>query len=161
MSSVSVTNVSSDSASTSSSLPPLPPLSQALQASSFGNWYPKFRKVSPKATVINVEEIEPHLLDWLEEDGLTLPLGSEGIEEKFASAHFESDEEDDDEEDDEEEEEKEKRVSRRFMALDERIRQVLDKYDGRVFPKLNWSAPKVIRLLSIRLLQCTDHVWLA
>ena len=134
---------SSGPASSSTTLPPLPPLSQALQASSFANWYPKFRKVSPKATIIDVEEIEPHLLDWLEEDGLTLPLGSEGLEEEFASAHIESDEEQDEDDSEEDEEEKGERVSRRFMALDERIRQVLDKYDGRVFPKLNWSAPKV------------------
>lgn len=30
-----------------------------------------------------------------------------------------------------------------FPALDAEIRQVIEKYNGAVFPKLNWSSPQV------------------
>lgn len=45
---------------------------------------------------------------------------------------------------------------RDFSVLDERIRQIIDKYDGEVFPKLDWSAPRdAAWILPGQTLKCT------
>lgn len=129
-------------------LPPLPPLEAALRLTCFDSWYPKYRKVSPKATVLPIDEIQPDFLDWLEEDGLTLPdTGDEELDSPDGDEHSSAASD----KDQEEEEEEPMAIPRRFLALDERIRQVMTKYDGRVFPKLNWSAPRVRAIPFMRL----------
>lgn len=114
-----------------SALPPLTAPLTALHATLFASWYPHFRKVSPKATVLDIRAVQPELLDWLEQDGLVLPLGSD------TPARAEPTQVD------EEEEDEGAAPAPRFEALDSKIRQVIKAYDGAVFPKLNWSAPQV------------------
>ena len=137
---------SGSSPSSAELLPPLPPLEDALRLTCFQSWYPRYRKVSPKATVIPIDDIQPDFLDWLEEDGLTVPHSSDDADGDADDDGFASDRSSAPDEDEDEEEAEFKVIPRRFIALDERIRQVMNKYDGRVFPKLNWSAPRV-RLL--------------
>lgn len=136
---------SSSSAAAVVTSPPLPPLTSALQALSacrFSSWYPPLKKVSPKATILDVTAIQPDFFQWLEEDGLVLPRGSGagvvgGENQDDQLSQGDGDDEDDTEEDDEG-----SLIARDFSALDERIRQVIEKYDGQVFPKLDWSAPR-------------------
>lgn len=58
--------------------PPLfPPLHTAdVLACQFSQWYPRFRRVSPKATVVRPIPDEDAFVDYLESDGLFLPEGS-------------------------------------------------------------------------------------
>ncbi|KDN38139.1 D123-domain-containing protein [Tilletiaria anomala UBC 951] len=149
--------------SSRSVLPSLTPIDKALELTSFQSWYPLFKKVSPKATVLSLDELEPDFLDWLEEDGLTLPEGSEGPSVPHASIEGVTDKMVDSETETSDSEESEAEASdrgggvpRRFVALDERIRQVMARYDGRIFPKLNWSAPRdAAWILPGSNLQCT------
>lgn len=85
------------------------------------------------------KERERGFLQWYESDGIVLPHGSD---ENTAAAASEEEEE---EEDHEEEEERWK-----FDELDAKIRNTINKYDGAVFPKLDWSAPRVSLMSELR-----------
>lgn len=107
----------------------------ALARTQYGAWYPALRRHAPKSTVLDVESIEPGFVAWLESDGLFLPRGSDtapqrhGNEDEAEAMSLPSD-------DDEEPEE-----APEFPALNAKLREVIEEYDGAVFPKLNWSAP--------------------
>ncbi|CDR98981.1 related to CDC123-protein controls the cell cycle by controlling eIF2gamma abundance [Sporisorium scitamineum] len=118
-----------------------PPI-EALYWTQYGVWYPIFRKHAPKSTVIDIDTVQPQLLDWLDADTFVLPDGSGPssthiVSEDSSSNSFHST---DQSEAGEEEDEEEGVV--KLPALDSAIRAVIAKYDGAaVFPKLNWSAP--------------------
>ncbi|GAA6041124.1 hypothetical protein JCM8097_004127 [Rhodosporidiobolus ruineniae] len=117
-----------------------PPLTTAdVLACQFSSWYPLFKRVSPKATVIRPIPHQDDFLDYLESDGVFLPEGSGpmGVSEL-------SDSEDEDEEEQDSDSDSEDEPARQFSFphLDAEIRTVLDRYDGAVFPKLNWSSPQ-------------------
>lgn len=151
---------SSSSASSSTSPPPLPPLTPvaaSLSACRFSSWYPPLRKVSPKATILDVSTIQPDFFEWLEEDGLILPRGSgAGVVGGEEEDEEEEIEDADGERDDASSSSSEDLQPRDFSVLDERIRQIIDKYDGEVFPKLDWSAPRdAAWILPGQTLKCT------
>ncbi|GAA5999825.1 hypothetical protein JCM10207_005928 [Rhodosporidiobolus poonsookiae] len=133
-------------ASTSAAPPPadqpdlFPPLTTAdVLACQFSSWQPLFKRISPKATVIRPIPHEDEFLDYLESDGLFLPEGSGpmGVSEL-------SDSEDEDEEQPTSDSDSDDEPARTFSFphLDAEIRAVLQRYDGAVFPKLNWSSPQ-------------------
>jgi hypothetical protein len=115
-------------------LPAITPAQLALHYTRFANWFPLYRRHSPKATIIDLLDLQPDFVDWLQEDGIVLPRGSDD------EPYVDSDKSDDDEMSDDGEEEAE---ARNFDVLNDRIRQVLSAYEGAVFPKLDWSAPLV------------------
>lgn len=52
-----------------------PPLLRSdVQACTFSSWYPKFRKHSPKATII--KPLEAKFIGYLESDRVFIPAGS-------------------------------------------------------------------------------------
>ncbi|GAA5950528.1 hypothetical protein JCM3765_000519 [Sporobolomyces pararoseus] len=115
-----------------------PPLHQSdVLACQFSCWYPRFKRHAPKATIIRPIPQEEELLEYLESDGLFLPEGSgpNGISDLSDSESEEEEEADSDSDD-----EPVKQFS--FPQLDAEIRSVLSRYDGAVFPKLNWSSPQ-------------------
>ncbi|GAA5984114.1 hypothetical protein JCM10908_006056 [Rhodotorula pacifica] len=113
-----------------------PPLyTSDVLACQFSTWYPRFKRMAPKATIIRPLPEDEHLIDFLEADGLFLPEGSGpmGISELSDSDSGEEEEEAGDEE---------APPVFSFPRLDAEIRSALEKYDGAVFPKLNWSSPQ-------------------
>ncbi|CBQ69822.1 related to CDC123-protein controls the cell cycle by controlling eIF2gamma abundance [Sporisorium reilianum SRZ2] len=122
---------------------PLTPPLEALYWTQYGTWYPIFRRHAPKSTVIDIDDVQPQLLDWLDADTFVLPDGSgpstlptpHQHESSRSSSSTASEDGDEDEEEDEGEE------AVKLPALDSAIRAVIRKYDSPVFPKLNWSAP--------------------
>ncbi|GAA5870789.1 hypothetical protein JCM3774_001678 [Rhodotorula dairenensis] len=121
----------------------LPPLYTAdVLACQFSSWYPRFKRVAPKATVIRPLPEDEHLIDFLEADGLFLPDGSGpmGISELSDNSDTDAGEEDDDDDDDDDDDGLRPTFS--FPRLDAEIRSAIAKYDGAVFPKLNWSSPQ-------------------
>lgn len=166
--------VASTSTASPPPLPALTPIADSLLACRFSSWYPALRKVSPKATIIDVESIQPDFYDWLEEDGLILPLGSgEGViggeVESRSSLEFDqdaggagdeerngADPHDDSDSDSDSGSEGSEYQARDFSRLDEKIREVIEKYGGDVFPKLDWSAPRdAAWILPGQTLKCT------
>ncbi|CAO1632225.1 unnamed protein product [Sympodiomycopsis kandeliae] len=145
-------DVSSSSSNSSATLPPLTPIRTALLSTRFSSWYPALRKISPKATIIDVKALQPDFFDWLEEDGLILPRGSGSGVIGGEDDELDADTSDDDDDDDEEA----PPPPRDFSTLDEKIRTVIEKYDGEVFPKLDWSAPRdAAWILPEQTLKCT------
>ncbi|GAA5902557.1 hypothetical protein JCM6882_009316 [Rhodosporidiobolus microsporus] len=118
-----------------------PPLRTAdVLACQFSSWYPLFKRHAPKATVIRPIPQEEEFLEYLESDGLILPEGSGpmGVSELSDSEDEEEEERDPDSDSDDDEPPKQFA----FPHLDAEIRSVLARYDGAVFPKLNWSSPQ-------------------
>lgn len=51
---------------------PMPPLTRELvDACAFGSWFPKFRRITPKASIIPLPD---DFVDYLKADGVFLPL---------------------------------------------------------------------------------------
>ena len=130
-----------------------PPLTaDALLSFQFSSWYPKFSSLTINSTVIR--PLSKDFLDYLDADGVFMP---EGAEDTFVSllqihappltAHSPAESTLSDEEDgsgyesDSEDEEHRKYA---FPELDARIRDAVARY-GAVFPKLNFSSPRVCR----------------
>lgn len=119
-----------------------PPLHKSdVLACQFSSWYPRFKRHAPKATIIKPIPHEEELLEYLESDGLFLPEGSgpNGISELSDS---DSDEERGDTSSSGSDSDDEPAKQFSFPQLDAEIRSVLSRYDGAVFPKLNWSSPQ-------------------
>ncbi|KAK4700152.1 hypothetical protein P7C70_g6099, partial [Phenoliferia sp. Uapishka_3] len=112
-----------------------PPLTRAdVLACRFSSWYPAFRKHSPKASII--KPLEDRFIDYLESDRVFIPEGSGpmGVSEL-------SDDEDEDSRNGSDCSE-DQTWQIKFEDLDAKIRTIITKYDGVVFPKLNWSSPQ-------------------
>lgn len=117
----------------------------ALQETQFHRWFPRFKRVSPKATVVNLSDLQPDFLSWFEEDGLRIPDGAEGVngaDPIQELGHHDASDNGSDPGSESSRSESDERRRYDFTELNRFIRSVLDKYDGRVFPKLNWSAPQ-------------------
>ena len=110
---------------------------EALALTQYGSWYPKLRKHAPKSAVINLDELQPEFLTWLEEDGLVL---SDANDARGATQRVRRNVEQEAREVLSDDDEDEEDAPPQFPALNARIYELIDKY-GPVFPKLNWSAP--------------------
>jgi hypothetical protein len=103
-----------------------------ILAFQFSSWYDKFAHLTIKSTIIRPLPLLFH--EYLESDGVFLP-GELG-EDSFDSIGREGDEGDMDD-----------TTSRKqfsFPELESQIKKCIDEY-GSVFPKLNFSSPKVPR----------------
>ncbi|KIS66803.1 cell proliferation protein CDC123 [Mycosarcoma maydis] len=121
---------------------PLTPPNSALYWTSYGTWYPIFRKHAPKSTVIDIGTVQPELIHWLDSDTFILPEGSgpgtssaQICSSSCSSSSCSSSAQAESEED------AQIKEAIQLSALDAEIRRVVSNYDGAVFPKLNWSAP--------------------
>ncbi len=138
---------SSSSTSTSTQSIPLTPPLEALYWTQYSTWYPLFRKHAPKSTIIDIDAVQPELLDWLESETFVLPEGSgpstlPSSDSANSSPSASGSSLDGRSNEEEEEDEDLPAEPVKLEALDRAIRNVIAKYDGGpVFPKLNWSAP--------------------
>uniref|UniRef100_A0A224XSJ0 Putative cell division cycle protein n=1 Tax=Panstrongylus lignarius TaxID=156445 RepID=A0A224XSJ0_9HEMI len=109
-------------------------------ACSFPNWYPIFKNVTIPAEYIPIPD---EVLQYLKDDGVTIPR--EALIEKVKSSYidditytdWDSEGEDDDEV-----------TLPTFPDFSNQLRNIMKKFGGSVFVKLNWSAP-------------TDAAWIA
>lgn len=134
-----------------------PPLHTAdVLACQFSSWYPRFKRIAPKATIVRPLPEDEHLIDFLEADGLILPEGSGPMGSVVKQlvhgfyllltlpiGYLDSISELSDSESEQEDDADDDQPVFSFPRLDAEIRSALEKYDGAVFPKLNWSSPQV------------------
>ncbi|WVF68711.1 hypothetical protein IAT40_003483 [Kwoniella sp. CBS 6097] len=129
---------------------------EQIDAARTSSWIETFEDISFESTIIDLSSLgeEEAFLQWLEEDSIFLPEGSEG---RNASASISNTDE-------------QSTLTTRLRSgsgsssssssstsgvaagseapvyrlpkLNEAIRSALDKYGGAVFPKLNWTSPK-------------------
>ena len=91
---------------------------------SIEHWYPLFKKVTFKTTILHIPN---ECIEYLRSDGsLILPL--------------ECNEEDSNEESDDEDDNEHTQPS--FPEFNKLILEAIERLGGQVFPKLNWSAPR-------------------
>jgi hypothetical protein len=133
----------------------------------FSSWFPTFSSLSIKSTIIPLAD---DFRSYLEADGVFVPTGSENLCVAFGlplsvgfhigrlhyvTLHYirppKSTLEDDDDHgcDGSDDEEATASFAARysFPELDAQIRATIDEYGGAVFPKLNFSSPKVCFIL--------------
>ncbi|KAF9267482.1 D123-domain-containing protein [Marasmius fiardii PR-910] len=94
----------------------------------FSSWYPKFRQVSIKSTII--KPLANDFCDYLNADGVFVPRGSGNESSATGNDEEEAGSDDEDESN-----------QYSFPELDAKIRDCIAEY-GAVFPKLNFSSPK-------------------
>ncbi|TFK52520.1 cytoplasmic protein [Heliocybe sulcata] len=111
--------------------PLFPPLTRDnVLAFQFSSWYPKFRQISIKSTVIR--PLSKEFREYLDADGVFLPEGSEDQYVLTTALYSVIDGDSDD---------SHPGTKYAFPELDAQIRQAIAEYDG-VFPKLNFSSPR-------------------
>lgn len=107
-----------------------PTLTRAeVDACRTASWHNNFRAHTPKTRLLQLPQA---LLEYLEADGLVVPVGSDSAEEPPQDVKGASDSDSDSEESE----------TWSFPELDRQIRQVLEDFEA-VFPKFTWSAPQV------------------
>jgi hypothetical protein len=97
---------------------PFPSLTkQHILNCAYNAWWPKYRSFVPKSRIVPFTQ---SFIDYLQADGIFLP----------------SDEPSNEDEDGSED------VAAQWRPLHEQIKATIKELGGKVFPKLNWSAPK-------------------
>lgn len=119
---------------------PFPPLTTShILNCSYHFWHPKYRTITPKARLI---PLTSPFLSYLRADGIVLPSDDDSTRRHwsdsdsgiFSSTEHPNDSDDDDEEDHD--------VADAWRDVHQRIQSTIEELDGKVVPKLNWSAPK-------------------
>ncbi|PGH09941.1 cell division cycle protein 123 [Helicocarpus griseus UAMH5409] len=114
---------------------PFPPLTRShILHCSYHYWHPKYRSITPKARLIPLTDA---FLDYLRADGIILPPQDDArsvLADDDSGIYSVSDGSDSDEEDSD--------PSAQWPELHAQIKAKIEELDGKVAPKLNWSAPK-------------------
>ncbi|KAH7105045.1 D123-domain-containing protein [Auriculariales sp. MPI-PUGE-AT-0066] len=130
---------------TVSSLELFPPLTRSgLRQFLTSAWYPKFQRSTIKTTTIPLDDA---FRAYMHADGVTIPRGADDrlvVRILRPAGSMLSDDEGDDGDDGDDD----PSSVFEFPDLDRSIREAIAAYDGAVFPKLNWSAPKDARWIS-------------
>ncbi|OKL62693.1 Cell division cycle protein 123 [Talaromyces atroroseus] len=113
---------------------PFPPVtrSQILHCS-YHFWHPLYRALTPKARLIPLSD---PFLSYLRADGIVLPP------EHPSRSHITDDDSGIEASDSEDEEEDDDDPSAAWQDIHIQIEDTIRELDGKVTPKLNWSAPK-------------------
>ncbi|PGH00688.1 cell division cycle protein 123 [Blastomyces parvus] len=100
---------------------------------SYHYWHPKYRSITPKARLIPLNDA---FLTYLRADGIILPPQNEGppgADDDSGVYSLSDGSESDDEGED---------PSTQWQEIHARVKATIEELDGKVAPKLNWSAPK-------------------
>lgn len=117
----------------------------------FSRWFPTFSFLSIKSTVIPLAD---DFRSYLEADGLFVPTGSENlcvhrlaltstVGSCFRPPKSTLEDDHDHDYDSDDDPTASPAVQYAFPELDQQIRVTINEYGGAVFPKLNFSSPKV------------------
>ncbi|OAX79100.1 cell division cycle protein 123 [Emergomyces africanus] len=100
---------------------------------SYHYWHPKYRSITPKARLVPLTNA---FLDYLRADGIILPPQDENVPgaDDDSGVYSISDRSDSDDEDAD--------PSTQWQEIHAQIKATIEELDGKVAPKLNWSAPK-------------------
>jgi len=118
-------------------------MNEAKMNCMFQNWYSNFQQITFKSEII---PLPLEFIQYLHQDSIYMPESAFPKYQKDASNDYDEDESkwDDDEPDTE--------ANGRFPnfpELEQRIKEVIQNFDGLVFPKLNWSCPKDATFMSV------------
>ncbi|EGE84415.1 cell division cycle protein 123 [Blastomyces dermatitidis ATCC 18188] len=100
---------------------------------SYHYWHPKYRSITPKARLIPLNDA---FLTYLRADGIILPPQDgdlPGADDDSGVYSLSDGSESDDEDED---------PSTQWQEIHAQIKATIEELDGKVAPKLNWSAPK-------------------
>ncbi|KAL4899638.1 cell division cycle protein [Aspergillus multicolor] len=107
---------------------PFPPVTYShILHCSYDYWQPKYRALAPKSRLI---PLTPAFVSYLHADGIVLPPENTPPTE------------DDDDFSDDPDAEEEDDPSKEWPEIHAQVKSTIAELDGKVAPKLNWSAPK-------------------
>lgn len=114
----------------------------------YPRWHPVYRALTPKTRIV---PLTPDFISYLREDGIVLPSDETQIS---SLSDSEDDSDPEPEDDDSDSEDGTAAASSippndRFPDLHTEIKNTIASLDGRVAPKLNWSAPKDASFMSV------------
>lgn len=117
---------------------PFPPVTTThILNCSYHSWYPKYRNITPKARLI---QLTHPFLSYLRADGIVLPSDEDSTPRDWSdsdSGIFSGTENLNESDDDEAQD-----VAEAWRDVHQRIQSTIEELEGKVVPKLNWSAPK-------------------
>ena len=126
-------------------------LTKEVEWCSIAHWYPYFKKVTFKTIILHLNN---EILDYLRSDGsLILP--------KECWVDFNEDTADNEENSEDDDDNKFEQPS--FPNFNEQVLDAIDRLGGKVFVKLNWSAPRDASWMGMgNSLQCENlkEIWL-
>lgn len=126
---------------------PFPPVtSEHILHCSYHHWYPKYRNITPKARVIPLNRA---FLDYLRADGIILPDDDDTQPQWDSDSGVFSSSDALDDSDDEDVD-----VTAGWEDIHTTIRETITELDGKVMPKLNWSAPKDATWMNANTMMC-------
>ncbi|KAL4927462.1 cell proliferation protein CDC123 [Aspergillus undulatus] len=109
---------------------PFPPVTYShILHCSYDYWQPKYRALTPKSRII---PLTPAFVSYLHADGIVLPPESTPP----------NDDDDVDDFSDDPDAEEEPDPSKEWPEIHEQVKSTIAELNGKVTPKLNWSAPK-------------------
>ncbi|CAG8544484.1 461_t:CDS:2 [Diversispora eburnea] len=118
----------------------------------FSSWYSNFRQVTLKSKII--KPLPAEFIEYLHADGVFLPDQNYGRN-RYAEYSDDSDSDENNESEVEFNDENYEPLPN-FPDLEQQIWQIIEEFDGAVFPKLNWSSPRDATWISAtNTLKCT------
>ncbi|KAI8873480.1 D123-domain-containing protein [Ramicandelaber brevisporus] len=123
----------------------MPPLTREDVLSCMcSRWLPLIGAKQTLPTEI-VRPLPANFIDYLKADGVYFPKNTSGDKQDYTCNFDDKDDDDDDnnnqEDEDEDDAEDDNNEEVTFPDIEERIRDALDRFKGKLFPKLTWSAP--------------------
>jgi hypothetical protein len=118
-------------------LPFLPLKKQHILNCSYHSWHPRYRTITPKARLV---PLTAPFLAYLRSDGIILPDDDDSTPVAWSDedSGIESATDNPDDSSDEEGED----IAAEWRDVHQAIKSTIAELDGKVVPKLNWSAPK-------------------
>ncbi|KAL6459638.1 hypothetical protein MHYP_G00313970 [Metynnis hypsauchen] len=117
----------------------------------FSVWYPLFKKLTIRSLILPLPQ---NVIDYLLDDGTLVVSGSsENSTQRSQTNHSDSEEEDDVQWSDDET--TTVATAPEFPEFNSEVQEAINALGGRVFPKLNWSAPRDANWIALNSsLQC-------
>ncbi|XP_019640214.1 PREDICTED: cell division cycle protein 123 homolog [Branchiostoma belcheri] len=121
----------------------------------FSAWYPRFEHLTFPSVVLPLPE---QFVSYLLADGIVLPNSVRGKSHKSSyKAHPDDDSDVEDPDWSDDDDDNAPTDAPEFPELEAQIKQAITHLGGKVFPKLNWSAPKDASWIAMNnSLQCTS-----
>ncbi|CAH1269093.1 CDC123 [Branchiostoma lanceolatum] len=119
----------------------------------FSAWYPRFEHLTFPSVVL---PLPAQFISYLLADGIVLPNSGKGKGHKSSYKAHPDDDSDEEDPDWSDEDDDAQTDAPEFPELEAQIIQAIAHLGGKVFPKLNWSAPKDASWIALNnSLQCT------
>lgn len=129
---------------------PFPPVTKShILHCSYHYWHPRYRAITPKARLVPLTK---PFVEYLRADGIVLPSDEDEPPTEWSddSGVFSASDNPDADSDEEEDED----IAAEWRQVHESIKATIAELGGKVYPKMNWSAPKDATWMNANTMEC-------